>query len=432
LVAIPSVSAASGDPAQVRASAEAVAAMFADLGLDTEILQAQRPDGSPGAPAVVATRPAPPGRPTVMLYAHHDVQPTGDPAGWTSAPFEPTERDGRLYGRGTADDKAGVMVHVSALRTLLPRWGDEDGVGLVVFVEGEEEAGSPSFADFLQRHHQRLACDVIVVADSDNWTVHDPSLTVSLRGLVEGTLEVATLATGLHSGMFGGAAPDALMVLCTVLARLWDGDGQVAVPGLVSARAADVDYDEALLARQAGLLDGVRPVGTGTVPDRLWAKPALTVTGIDAPSVEAASNTLVPRARAKVTLRIAPGQDPAAAAGALTEFLQADPPFGAQVRFAVGDLGQAFAADLDGEVYDIARWALSQAWDGATVVEQGIGGSIPFIAELLTAFPQAVVVITGVEDPQTFAHGTDESLDLGVFHRAALAEVLMLAGLAAT
>jgi acetylornithine deacetylase/succinyl-diaminopimelate desuccinylase-like protein len=222
------------------------------------------------------------------------------------------------------------------------------------------------------------------------------------------------------------------MVLCTVLARLWDGDGQVAVPGLVSARAADVDYDEALLARQAGLLDGVRPVGTGTVPDRLWAKPALTVTGIDAPSVEAASNTLVPRARAKVTLRIAPGQDPAAAAGALTEFLQADPPFGAQVRFAVGDLGQAFAADLDGEVYDIARWALSQAWDGATVVEQGIGGSIPFIAELLTAFPQAVVVITGVEDPQTFAHGTDESLDLGVFHRAALAEVLMLAGLAAT
>ncbi len=431
LVRIPSVSAASGDPAQVRASAEAVAAMLTDLGLATEILQAQRPDGSPGAPAVVAARPAPAGRPTVMLYAHHDVQPPGDPAGWTSPPFEPTERDGRLYGRGTADDKAGVLVHISALRTLLPLWGEGDGVGLVVFVEGEEEAGSPSFADFLRRHHDRLTADVIVVADSDNWTVHDPSLTVSLRGLVEGTLEVATLASGLHSGMFGGAAPDALMVLTTVLARLWDADGQVAVPGLVSSQAADIDYGEDLLADQAGLLDGVRPVGTGPVPDRLWAKPAATVTGIDAPSVDAASNTLVPRARAKVTLRIAPGQDPAAAATALTEHLQSDPPFGALVRFSVGDLGQAFAADLDGDVYDVARWALSEAWDGAAVVEQGIGGSIPFIAELLTAFPKAVVVITGVEDPQTFAHGTDESLDLGVFGRAALAETLMLARLGA-
>lgn len=429
LVAIPSISAESGDPAQVRASAQKVHDLLAEIGLEPQILTAKRPDGADGHPAVVARREGAPGAPTVLLYAHHDVQPvTAD--GWDTPAFTATEIDGRLYGRGSADDKAGVMVHLTALRTVLSQWGPGEGVGIVVFIEGEEESGSPSFGDFLRRYADLLRCDVIVVADSDNWSVDDPSLTVSLRGLVEGKLEVATLATGLHSGMYGGLVPDALMVLTTVLARLWDEDGDVAVPGLVAGRAADLEITEERLRRDTGVLDGVGFIGKGPLLERIWTKPSITVTGIDAPSVANASNTLVPRARAKVTLRVAPGQDPREAAERLQAFLTADPPFGAHVSFTVGDLGQPFAGEVDGPVYEAARWALGTAWGGATVVEQGIGGSIPFIAELLEVFPEAKVLITGVEDPRTFAHGTNESLSLTVFERAATAETLFLARLA--
>ncbi len=430
LVAIPSISADSGDPTQVQASAAKVAAMLGDLGLQTQVLRASRPDGSEGAPAVVARRPAPQGKPTILLYAHHDVQPITD-HGWDTPAFEATERDGRLYGRGTADDKAGVMVHVTALRSVLSTWGADEGLGVVVFVEGEEEAGSPSFGDFLHRYRDLLTCDVIVVADSDNWSVDDPSLTVSLRGLVDGVLEVATLKQGVHSGMFGGAAPDSILVLMRVLDRLWDADGSVAVPGLVSGHAADLDYDEARLVRDSGMLDGVRPLGAGPLLDRIWTKPAVTVVGLDVPSVANASNTLVPLARAKVSMRLAPGQDPAAAGQALKQFLEADPPFGAHVRFDVQESGQPFLGDLEGPVYEAARWALSTAWDGASVVEQGVGGSIPFIASLQEVFPTASVLVTGVEDPHTYAHGTNESLSLVVFRRAALAEALVLTRLAA-
>lgn len=429
LVRIRSISAESGDPEQVLASAQKVYDLLAPLGLDPQILRASRPDGSPGAPAVVGRRPAPTGAPTVMLYAHHDVQPV-TAHGWDTDPFVATEVDGRLYGRGTADDKAGVMVHVTALRALLEQWGPDDGVGLVVFIEGEEEDGSPSFGDFLRRYRDLLACDVIVIADSDNWSVDDPSLTVSLRGLVQGTLEVATLSTGLHSGMFGGLVPDALMVLSTLLARLWDADGAVAVPGLISATPTDLAGDQQRLRQDAGVLAGVELIGRGPLLDRIWTQPAITVTGIDAPSVANASNTLVPRARAQVTLRIAPGQDADDAAAALTSFLTSTPPFGAQVEFTVADVGRPFAGDVDGPVYDAARWALSHAWGGAAVVQQGIGGSIPFVAELLEVFPDAKVLITGVEDPRTFAHGTNESLSLQVFGNAAVAETLLLARLA--
>ncbi|HEX5512360.1 MAG TPA: M20/M25/M40 family metallo-hydrolase, partial [Actinomycetales bacterium] len=245
LVRIPSVSAAAFDQSTLVTSAEKVAELLRDAGMpEVEILRASRPNGTDGAPAVVARRPAPQGAPTVLLYAHHDVQPPGDPADWTSPAFEPTERDGRLYGRGTADDKAGVMAHVAALRALLPGWGPEDGVGVVVFVEGEEESGSPSFADFLNRYRDRLQADVIVVADSDNWTVDTPSLTTSLRGLVEADVEVRTLAHAVHSGMYGGVVPDAMMAMTTLLARLWDESGDLAVPDLVSGEAAELEYPE--------------------------------------------------------------------------------------------------------------------------------------------------------------------------------------------
>ena len=431
LVRIPSVSAAAFDQAHVRASAEAVAELLRGAGLtDVELLTAARPDGSRGAPAVVARRPAPAGAPTVLLYAHHDVQPPGAEAGWTTPAFEPVEREGRLYGRGTADDKAGVLVHVGALRALLPAWGPQDGVGLVVFVEGEEEVGSPSFADFLARHRDRLAADVIVVADSDNWSVDQPSLTTSLRGLVEARVTVRTLDHAVHSGMYGGPVPDALTALVRLLDRLRDAGGELAVPGLHAGPAADVPMTEADLRADAGVLDGVELIGTGPLPERLWTRAALTVVGLDAPSIAQASNTLLPSAAAKVSLRVAPGQDPADAFAALRGHLLATAPFGAQVEVELLEAGQAFAGDVTGPVYDAARAALSEAWGGAEVVHAGIGGSIPFIADLTEQFPAATVLVTGVEDPDTRAHGHDESLSLRVLERAVLAEALLLTRLA--
>lgn len=431
LVRIPSVSAAAFDQRHVAASAQAVAELLRGAGMpEVEILRASRPDGTDGAPAVVARRPAPPGAPTVLLYAHHDVQPPGRDEDWTAPPFEPTERDGRLFGRGTADDKAGVMAHVAALRALLPEWAEHEGLGITVFVEGEEEIGSPSFAEFLRTYRERLAADVIVVADSDNWTVDQPSLTTSLRGLVQACVEVRTLRHAVHSGMYGGAVPDALMALVRLLDRLWDDEGAVAVPGLAASEAADLEYTDDTLRADAGVLDGVSLVGRGSLLSRMWTHPSLTVVGIDAPTVANASNTLQPSARAKLSLRVAPGQDPARAFEALRDHLLASAPFGARVEVTLGETGSGFAGEVDGPVYDMARWALSQAWDGAQVVHAGVGGSIPFIADLKEQFPDATVLVTGVEDPDTRAHGYDESLHLTVFRRACLAETLLLAALA--
>jgi acetylornithine deacetylase/succinyl-diaminopimelate desuccinylase-like protein len=361
----------------------------------------------------------------VLLYAHHDVQPPGVDADWTTPVFEPTERDGRLYGRGAADDKAGVMVHVAALRAL----GEELGVGVVVFVEGEEEIGSPTFGAFLAEHQELLAADVIVVADSVNWKVGVPALTASLRGLVDGTITVRTLDHAVHSGMYGGPVPDAMLATVRLLNSFWDPNGDVAVAGLVAGDAEALDYPEADLRADAGVLDGVQLIGTGSLTSRMWTKPALSIIGIDATSVDAASNTLLPQVRVKFSLRIAPGQDPGAAFKALSSHVEAHIPFGAAVEVTEGEAGQAFAADVEGPVYRTARWALEQAW-GTAPVQIGIGGSIPFIADLLTAYPEATVLVTGVEDPDSRAHGANESLHLGEFERACLAETLLLKALA--
>jgi acetylornithine deacetylase/succinyl-diaminopimelate desuccinylase-like protein len=374
-----------------------------------------------GAPAVIAHHPAPPGAPTVLLYAHHDVQPEGDPAQWDSPPFEPTERDGRLYGRGTADDKAGIATHLAAFRA-------HDGkppVGVTVFIEGEEECGSPSLSRLLAAHHHKLSADVIVIADSDNWTTDVPALTVSLRGLVDCTVEVATLDHGLHSGLWGGVVPDALTVLVRLLASLHDDDGNVAVAGLHEGTAAPVDRGSHWVRAESGLLDGVAEIGTGTVAQRLWAKPAVTVIGIDTTPIDKASNTLIPRARAKVSLRVAPGGDAPAHLHALRDHLEQHAPWGAHVTVTPGDVGQPYAIDATGEVYDAARAAFRQGW-GAEPIDMGMGGSIPFIAEFAAAFPEATILVTGVEDPGTQAHSVNESLHLGVLERAAITEALLL------
>ncbi len=411
------------DPArrpQVHRSAQAVAELLSQAGFgDVRIVS----EG--GAPAVIAHHPAPPGAPTVLLYAHHDVQPEGDRGQWHSPPFEPTERDGRLYGRGSADDKAGIATHLAAFRA----HGGRPPVGVTVFVEGEEESGSPSLGRLLAAHRDALAADVIVIADSDNWSTDVPSLTVSLRGLVDCVVEVATLDHGLHSGLWGGVVPDALTVLVRLLASLHDDDGNVAVAGLYESTAAAVDYPPERVRADSGLLDGVSEIGTGSVPQRLWAKPAITVIGIDTTPVAAASNTLIPRARAKVSMRVAPGGDAAAHLDALTGHLRSHAPWGAHVVVTPGDKGEPYAIDASGPVYDAARAAFRQGW-GVEPIDMGMGGSIPFIAEFATAFPHAKILVTGVEDPGTQAHSINESLHLGVLERAAITEALLLANLA--
>jgi cysteinylglycine-S-conjugate dipeptidase len=417
LVRVPSVSADRGAASHLQASAEHVAALLRSAGLaEVEVLQV-----AGGQPAVLGRRPAPPGAPTVLLYAHHDVQPPGERAAWNSDPFEPTERDGRLFGRGAADDKAGIAVHLAAVRA----HGAHLPVGVVVLVEGEEEIGSPTLATFLATYHDRLRADVAVLADSTNWTVDVPALTTTLRGGANVIVEVRTLHHGVHSGMYGGAVPDALSALCRLLATLHDDRGDVAVADLVFGQARAPDLSEAQLREDAGVLDGVHLIGSGGLTERLWARPAIAVIGIDAPSVAQGSNTLIASARAKVSMRVAPGDDALRARDALARHLQEHAPWGARVTVEPGRAAPPYTARTGGPTHEAARWAFAQAW-GTPAVEIGVGGSIPFIAAFAEVFPEAEILITGVEDPDSRAHGANESLHLGVFERACLAETLLL------
>ena len=421
LVRIESVSADPGRRSEVQRSAQATATLLSTAGFDDVRIVAEG-----GAPAVIARHPAPPGAPTVLLYAHHDVQPEGDRGQWDSPPFEPTVRDGRLYGRGAADDKAGIATHLAAFRA----HRGTPPVGVTVFVEGEEESGSPSLSRLLAAHRDTLAADVIVIADSDNWSTDVPALTVSLRGLADCVVEVATLDHGLHSGMWGGVVPDALSVLVRLLASLHDDHGNVAVDGMHEATtAAEVDRTAGWVRAESGMLDGVHDIGDGTVGQRLWAKPAITVIGIDTTPIASSSNTLIPRARARVSLRVAPGGDAKAHLDALTRHLEQHAAWGAHVTVTPGDVGEPYAIDATGPVYDAARAAFRHAW-GSDPVDMGLGGSIPFIAAFAEAFPDAKILVTGVEDPGARAHSVNESLHLGVLERAATAEALLLANLA--
>ena len=397
LVRIPSVSAFPQAAERMRESAEAVAELARTRGLDAEVVELETAAGLRGRPAVLAHRRAAPGQPPVLLYAHHDVQPAGSPDGWLSEPFEPVERDGRLYGRGTADDKAGIMVHLGALAAL----GGESGLGVTLFVEGEEEVGSPTFKDFPAAYADRPAAE----------------------------FTVRTLDHALHSGMYGGPVLDAVTCAARLVATLHDADGAVAVRGLASYDDATAEYAEEDLRADTGLLDGVRLTGRGSIASRLWTQPSLTVIGMDVTSTAEASNTLIPACTVRLSLRVAPGQDPGEAAQALVRHLEENAPFGARVEASVEETGPAFKAAGDSPAASAGRWALARAW-GRPPVDIGVGGSIPFIADLHDVFPEADILVTGVEDPDTRAHSQNESLHLGDWRNAILAEALLLSRLA--
>ena len=422
LVRIPSVSASGYDPAQVRRSATAVADVFRSSGMDAvELLELE---GAP--PAVFGHMPGPAGTPTVLLYAHHDVQPPGPEDEWTTTPFEPVEIDGRLFGRGTSDDKCGIAMHAAAIRA----FDGEPPVGIKVFIEGEEEVGSTHVGGFLAAYGELLAADVIVIADSMNWRVGTPAITTSLRGLADCVVEVRTLENAVHSGQFGGAIPDALTSLTRVLAALHDDAGEVAVPGLVTSDADPLDLTEEELREQAGAVAGLELMGSGSLTTRLWRKPAISIVAIDAPPIAEAINQLVAVARAKVSLRVAPGDDPERAMAALRDHLQRAAPWGVEITVTEGATGEAIDLDTTGPGYTAFRDAFEIAY-GKKPVEIGVGGSIPFVAAFAEASPEADILLTGVADPTSAAHGPNESLDLNDFRRGILTEAIafeLLAG----
>lgn len=417
LVAIPSVSAAGFDPDEVRRSAEAGAALLEGCGASgVRLLEI---DGA--HPAVFGEFAGPDGAPTVLLYAHHDVQPTGPLEQWLTPPFEATERDGRLYGRGTSDDKCGVAMHVGAMQML----EGKPPVGVKIFFEGEEEIGSLHLPDFLNQYGDDLAADTIVIADVGNLRVGEPALTTSLRGLVDCYVEVRVLESGVHSGMFGGVFPDALTTLAKILSTLHDDHGRPAIRGLVSADPPEEDMAEADLRQRSGALEETSLIGEGSLASRLWSQPSISVLAIDAPPVAEAINQLVPEARAKVSVRLAPGDDAQRASKAVIDHLEAASPWGAQVTVTPGAAADAFALDTSGAAYEAFGRAFTEIWQREPVM-RGEGGTIPFVPAFHDRYPEASILLTGAADGSSHAHGPNESVDLDDLFLGTLAEVRAL------
>jgi acetylornithine deacetylase/succinyl-diaminopimelate desuccinylase-like protein len=424
LVRIPSIGYPGYDPANVRASAEETRAILARAGCeDARLIEL---DG--GHPAVFGSIPAPPGAPTVLLYAHHDVQPEGPADQWETPPFEPTVRDGRLYGRGTADDKCGVAIHAAALRA----WGGRPPVGVKVLVEGEEECSTEHLPQLVQGNANLLRADVAVVADSGNYRTGVPTLTTTIRGITDCVVEVRVLAQAQHSGAYGGPIPDAITALARIISKLHDDDGNVAIPGLRRSPWSGFDYPEDLFREEAGAVEGLRLIGSGTVSERLWTGPAVAVLGIDAPAIQGSSNQIVPVARARVSLRVAPDDDPVEAHRKLVGFLAESAPWGVEVTVTGGgafEAGRGYLVETDGSAYRSAREALAQAY-GREVIDLGSGGSIPIVPMLASTFPGIAVLMWGASDERSNIHSVNESVDLGELERAALTETLFLGNLA--
>ncbi len=415
LVALPSIAFA-GHP---REPLDAAAALVTELLRDAGAPSVRAVDVPGEAPSVLAEWP---GSPTVLLYAHYDVQPA-PPEGWDTDPFEPALRDGRLFGRGAADDKSGVVAHLAALRA----WGGRPPVGVKLLIEGSEENGRQKLLEVVDSDPELMRADAMVICDGGNWKLGEPTLCESLRGHGKLTLTLRTLDGALHSGQFGGAAPDALLALVRLLATLHDDEGAVAVEGLQEHTWPGAELPEADFRRQAGVLDGVALVGSGSVADRLWARHAISVLGLDAPDVADAGNIVIPSARAKVAVRVPPGADPVASMDAVRRHLEARVPWGAELGIEVEPASTPIA--LDGESRAAER-ALETAY-GKPVARMGSGGSVPLVAKLRETYPDAAFVLWGAQDSDhAQIHAANESVDLGEIAKIALAEALFLAELA--
>lgn len=404
LVAIPSVADPRLYPAQECArAARWVCDRFREVGFADVGLH----ETADGSQAVVGSRPAAdPDAPTVLLYAHYDVQPPLDDSAWRTPPFELTPVDGRWYGRGAADCKGNVVMLLAALRAL----GDEVPVHLRLVVEGSEEQGTGGLEDFVPRHPDLLRADAILVCDTGNAAVGTPAVTVGLRGMVNVVVRVEALPTELHSGMFGGPTPDALAALIAVLASLRDARGDTTVAGLDHTQTwPGAPYDPATFRADALLTDRETLLGSGTVSDMLWARPALTVLGIDCPPVVGSTAAIVPRAAARLNLRIPPGTEPRQALDALTAHLRDAAPWGVDLTVETEAVGSPFLARTDGPAYGAMRGAMHEAF-GREMVLLGQGGSIPLCTVFAEAFPEAEILLLGVEEPRALIHAPNESV----------------------
>ncbi len=377
-------------------------------------------------PAVYGTVRGPAGSPRLLLYAHHDVQPPGPADLWDSPPFEPTERDGRLFGRGTADDKAGIAVHAAAVQA----WAGRPPLDVAVFIEGEEETGSTHLPEFLSAYKHLLQADAIVIADCSNWAIGQPTLITSLRGIADCAVEVRTLDHAVHSGKYGGPVPDAITVLCRLIATLHDAAGNVAVKGLHTGAPPAVSMDESRLRQVVGLRPDVQFLGEGALSGRIWAHPAVAVLGIDAPPVAAAAHKIVPWARAGISVRLAPGDDAERAFLALEEHLRRHAPWNAEVNVTRDHQSEPYHIDASGPAFDAFRRACADTW-GCAPVEAGSGGSLPLVAALAEAYPDMALLLTGVDDPDSKAHSENESVHLGELQQCCVNEALLLGYLAA-
>ncbi|MGW8975817.1 M20/M25/M40 family metallo-hydrolase [Streptomyces platensis] len=422
LVAFKSVA----DPAQFpKSECEAAANWITDtLRADgfQDVALLDTPDGTQ---SVYGFLPGPAGAPTVLLYAHYDVQPPLDETAWISPPFELTERDGRWYGRGAADCKGGLIMHLTALRALKEHGGVP--VNVKVVVEGSEEQGTGGLERYAEAHPELLAADAIVIGDTGNFRVGLPTVTATLRGMTLVRVQVDTLEGNLHSGQFGGAAPDALAALIRILDSLRAEDGSTTVTGLAADATWDgLQYPEEDFRKDAKILDGVGLLGDGTIADRIWARPAVTVLGIDCPPVVGATPSVQAGARALVSLRVPPGTDAAEATKLLAAHLETAAPWGARVAVEQVGQGQAFRADTTSPAYTSMAEALQEAYDGAEMQTSGMGGSIPLCNTLAALYPDAEILLIGLSEPEAQIHAVNESVSPQELERLSLAEALFL------
>ncbi len=439
LVRIPSVSFSGFPEAELDRSAHAVADLLRRRGLENvQILKI------PGAhPYVYGERLRAPGQPTLLLYAHHDVQPPGRTELWQTPPFEPTILEGpagtRLYGRGTADDKAGIVVHTSAIASYLETVG-ELPVNVKIIVEGEEEIGSSHLGKFLKTYRHLMDADVLVLTDTGNFDCGIPALTIALRGMVGLEVEVRALTKTVHSGMWGGPIPDPAMALAKMLATLVDDQGRIALPGVLDAvkpiigqearELAAIPYDEAEFRKQAGLVPGAQLLKQGPSPVvQVWRLPSLTVNAIQASSRLQAGNIINDVAWAKVTVRLVPDMNPEAVLDQLKAHLQSHLPWGLEVQFKTEACNGPWATDGKGPAFEAAEAALKKGY-GHAPYKIGTGGSIPFVQPFADALGGVPALLIGVEDPYTNAHGENESLLLSDFKSACVSQVYLFEELA--